>query len=333
MVFKKKKEDFIAVNHLSFGIKEKECFGLLGLNGAGKTTTFSILTGQLKPTSGKAFINGKDIINDLFGARNSLGFCPQFDQLPEYLTVKQSLVLFAKLRGLYSEKLKDNINDIISAFKLDEFTDKLVQNLSGGNKRKVSSAIAFLGRPKIVILDEPTTGMDPGARRYLWAIINKARDLGISICLTTHSMQECQALCDRIGIMVNGQFQCLGSIQHLKSKYGEGYSLILKLTSSNDEDITQCMNFVEREIKNAILKDKQQETLFYQIASNESLLNKQQEQQVLNISELFKLIERNKISLKLETYALSQTTLEEVFLSFARSQRSDECNNILKKEK
>ena len=137
-------------------------YRLLGLNGAGKTTTFKILTGELNSTRGEAFINGYDIKADRSKARRSLGFCPQFDYLPEYLTVEETFELYAGLRGLDSTQIPSIISDMIKVFKLNEMSMKTVQNLSGGNKRKVSAAIGFIGRPSVVILDEPTTGMDPG---------------------------------------------------------------------------------------------------------------------------------------------------------------------------
>jgi ABC-type multidrug transport system ATPase subunit len=119
-------------------------------------------------------------------ARRNMAFCPQFDYLPEYLTVKDTLTFFCGLRGLKFNSIDDVVNDLMFTFKLDEFSNKFVQNLSGGNKRKVSSALTFIGRPKVIFLDEPTTGVDPAARRYLWTIIKKARDFGMTIVLTTH---------------------------------------------------------------------------------------------------------------------------------------------------
>lgn len=184
--FRKKNIDFIAVNRLSFAVSNKECFGLLGLNGAGKTTTFKILTGEISASGGQAFINGCDIVKDLFKARQNLSFCPQFDYLPEFLTVHDSFRLFAGLRGLESSSIDKILTDLLAVFKLNEFSNKLVQQLSGGNKRKVSAGISFIGRPSVVILDEPTTGMDPAARRYLWTVIKKARDSGMTIILTSH---------------------------------------------------------------------------------------------------------------------------------------------------
>jgi ABC-type multidrug transport system ATPase subunit len=162
--------------------------------------------------------------------------------------------------------------------------------------------------------------MDPAARRYLWTVIKKARDLGMTIVLTTHSMEESEALSSRLGIMVNGQFKCLGSVQHLKNKYGKGYSLILKCKNQSEsmDEVKEVENFVEKNIIGAIQKDKQQETLFYQITT-EGMNN--QNARIQSIAELFTLLESNKDSLKLETYSLSQTTLEQVFLSFAKEQK------------
>ncbi|RMZ94274.1 ATP-binding cassette sub-family A member 3, partial [Brachionus plicatilis] len=265
--FKKNKTEFTAVDKLSFGVGKNECFGLLGLNGAGKTTTFKMLTGEIIPTSGNAYINGNEIVKDRSKVRRDMAFCPQFDYLPEYLTVEDAFGLFSALRGLERNTIKKVINDLISVFKLDEYRDKLVQNLSGGNKRKVSSGLAFIGRPSVIFLDEPTTGMDPAARRYLWTVIKKAREMGLTIILTTHSMEECEALATRLGIMVNGQFKCLGSVQQLKNKYGKGYTLILKCKNGVDigSQVLKTELFVTNNIRFAKLKDRQQDTLFYQI--------------------------------------------------------------------
>jgi ABC-type multidrug transport system ATPase subunit len=258
--FKKGNKDFLAVNNLNFGVSPNECFGLLGLNGAGKTTTFKIITGEMDADRGVAYINGSSIKKNVSKARRNLGFCPQFDMLPEYLTTGETFKLFSNIRGLNQKTISNILNDLTKVFKLEEFSDKLVQKLSGGNKRKVSSAIAFIGRPYVVILDEPTTGMDPAARRYLWTVIKKARDLGLTIVLTTHSMEESEALSTKLGIMVNGQFKCFGSVQHLKSKYGKGYTLIVKLknaeTSVSNSQVALAEEFVKNKINNAVLKGK-----------------------------------------------------------------------------
>ena len=171
--------------------------------------------------------------------------------------------------------------------------------------------------------------MDPSAKRYLWNVIKYARDTGMTVLLTTHSMEECEALCTKLGILVNGQFECFGNIQHLKAKYGQGYTLILKCKSEiEDGDISvqknifiikNCMKFIGENLPHAVLKDKQQQTLFYQIFLNENQNS---------IAEIFSLIETNKETLQLETYLLSQTTLEQIFISFAKKQ-IDRSNSIL----
>jgi len=181
---------------------------------------------------------------------------------------------------------------------------------SGGNKRKLSSAVAFIGQPHTVILDEPTSGMDASARRYLWNVIKRAGDIGTTVILTTHSMEESEALCSRLGIMVNGQFQCLGNPQHLKAKYGQGYTLIVKCRSM--EGVEAVETFVSSQVAGSMLKDRHQETLYYQIVS--------EGETGLSIGYLFNLFELNREELRLETYSLCQTSLEQVFLFFAAKQ-------------
>lgn len=181
--------------------------------------------------------------------------------------------------------------------------------------------------------------MDPAARRHLWNIIKAVRQMNTTVLLTTHSMEECEALCTKLGIMVSGQFKCYGNIQNIKSKFGKGYTLILKLNKprqtdeedpvNDGEEIIEKFNkleqFISDRIKNAILKDKQNQTLFYQILFNIDSTPRSESKveneltsltQPTTIAQLFQLIEENKALLDIETYSLSQTTLEQIFLSF-----------------
>jgi len=280
----------------------------------------------LSGTNGEAYINGYNITKDRSKARRSLGFCPQFDYLPEYLTVQETFELYSGLRGLKKSTIPKIIDDMTKVFKLNEMSKKMVQTLSGGNKRKVSAAISFIGRPSVVILDEPTSGMDPAARRYLWTVIKRARDMGMTIVLTSHSMEESEALTTKLGIMVNGQFKCYGSVQHLKNKFGKGYSLILKCKQSDDlrNSIKKLEEFVENNIFFSKLTDKQEETLFYSISYDEAnIIHGTDKKDLQTIAELFTLLENKKEEMKLETYSLSQTSLEQVFLSFAKEQREE----------
>ncbi|CAF4216122.1 unnamed protein product, partial [Rotaria sordida] len=187
------KSTYLAVNHLNFHVQKRACFGLLGANGAGKTTTFRMLVNDIKSTSGKIIINGRNINQtkrDL-----EIGFCPQFDWLLHDLTVLETLTLFAKLKGVEASEISEMCNNIVNIFGLETYENRRVQKLSGGNKRKVSAALAFMANPALVFLDEPTTGLDAAAKRKLWKVIRAARDVGLTIIMTSHSMEECEALC------------------------------------------------------------------------------------------------------------------------------------------
>mmetsp|Transcript_26423 Transcript_26423/g.39214 ORF Transcript_26423/g.39214 Transcript_26423/m.39214 type:complete len:1955 (+) Transcript_26423:136-6000(+) len=221
----------VAVQSLAFGIPKGECFGFLGINGAGKTTTLSILSGEFPPTSGTAYIDGYDIKLDQSNIRRKIGYCPQFDALLELLTVREHLELYGRIKGMEGDRLQEVVRGKLEQMNLTDFEHKAAGSLSGGNKRKLSVAIAMIGEPSIIFLDEPSTGMDPMARRFMWQVISRisTQDALCSIILTTHSMEEAEALCTRIGIMVNGGLRCLGSGQHLKQRFGDGYEVDIKI--------------------------------------------------------------------------------------------------------
>ena len=160
------RKKFVAVNNLSFHVPKGECFGLLGVNGAGKTSTFNMLTGDSVPSGGKAILGGFDVVTHLNDSRKKLGFCPQFDALDPLLTVKEHILLYARLRGINSQDAAGVTEGAIVKMGLAKYRDKQAGTLSGGNKRKLSTAIALVGNPQIIFLDEPTSGMDPKARRY-----------------------------------------------------------------------------------------------------------------------------------------------------------------------
>ncbi|KAJ0397450.1 hypothetical protein P43SY_006549 [Pythium insidiosum] len=194
----------VAVCNLSFGLKRGECFGFLGINGAGKTSTMKMLTGDVLPSSGTATLGGFDILTQQIQVRRQIGYCPQFDALFELLTVREHLELFARIKGVSRADLVDVVTEKIHQLNLEAFENKLAGSLSGGNKRKLSVAIAMIGDPRIIFLDEPSTGMDPVSRRFMWDVIAgiSTRSKSATIVLTTHSMEESEALCSRVGIMV-----------------------------------------------------------------------------------------------------------------------------------
>jgi ATP-binding cassette subfamily A (ABC1) protein 1 len=223
-----------AVDNVCLSVSKGECFGLLGVNGAGKTTIFRMLTGSLPVTQGDALILGHSVVKNVRDVRRQVGYCPQFDAINKLLTGKEHLVLYARLRGLDDGEIQQNVLWCLCKLGLSQYGDVLAGNYSGGNKRKLSTAIALIGRPQLILLDEPTTGMDPNARRFLWQVIRSLTQNGHSIILTSHSMEECEAVCTRMGILVNGRFVCLGSSQHLKARYGHGYTITLRVKGNTD---------------------------------------------------------------------------------------------------
>ncbi|XP_020526672.1 ABC transporter A family member 1 isoform X2 [Amborella trichopoda] len=220
----------VAVHSLTFSVRAGECFGFLGPNGAGKTTTLSIISGEEHPTEGTAYIFGNDIRLHPKAARRHVGYCPQFDPLIDFLSVREHLELYARLKGVPIDITNRVVMEKLKEFNLLKHADKISSSLSGGNKRKLSVAMAMIGDPPIVILDEPSTGMDPLAKRFMWDVIShlSTRQGKTAVILTTHSMSEAQALCTRIGIMVGGRLRCIGSPQHLKTRFGNYLELEVK---------------------------------------------------------------------------------------------------------
>ncbi|EGT56105.1 hypothetical protein CAEBREN_08786 [Caenorhabditis brenneri] len=235
-----------AVNGLTITVREKECFGLLGQNGAGKTTSFDMLTGLSIPSGGTATIAGEKITH-----RIQIGYCPQFDTLMSQFSGRQCLRIIAQLQG-YSN-IEDVIEMVLTCIGMTDHADKKIQHCSGGQKRKISVGIALMSRSPCVMLDEPTAGIDPRARREIWDILHNMREkANSSIVLTSHSMDECEALCTRIGILREGDMIAVGSSQELKSKFGNFYLLTMVL--QNLEQSEQVKTAVSEKWSDAILK-------------------------------------------------------------------------------
>lgn len=161
----------VAVKCLSFSVESGEVLGILGHTGAGKTTTLRIITGEIQPTRGQVKINGQNVTNNQSGALKMLGYCPQNDALWKNVTVKEHLEVYAAIRGIHGKDRRRLINTYLHGLHITEHANKQTRHLSGGTKRKLSYAIAMLGAPKVVLLDEPSTGMDPKSKRFLWDTI------------------------------------------------------------------------------------------------------------------------------------------------------------------
>ncbi|XP_023576085.1 retinal-specific ATP-binding cassette transporter [Octodon degus] len=299
-----------AVDRLCVGIRPGECFGLLGVNGAGKTTTFKMLTGDTTVTSGDATVAGKSILTNISDVHQRMGYCPQFDAVDDLLTGREHLYLYARLRGVPAEEIERVANWGIQSLGLSFYADRLVGTYSGGNKRKLSTAIALIGCPPLVLLDEPTTGMDPQARRMLWNTIVSLIREGRAVVLTSHSMEECEALCTRLAIMVKGTFQCLGTIQHLKYKFGDGYIVTMKIKSPKDDllpDLNLVEQFFQGNFPGSVQRERHYNMLQFQVSSS-------------SLARIFQLLISHKDSLLIEEYSVTQTTLDQVFVNFAKQQ-------------
>ncbi|XP_008049206.2 ATP-binding cassette sub-family A member 2-like, partial [Carlito syrichta] len=216
----------LALNKLSLNLYENQVVSFLGHNGAGKTTTMSILTGLFPPTSGSATIYGHDIRTEMDAIRKNLGMCPQHNVLFDRLTVEEHLWFYSRLKSMAQEEIRRETDKMIEDLELSNKRHSLVQTLSGGMKRKLSVAIAFVGGSRAIILDEPTAGVDPYARRAIWDLILKYKP-GRTILLSTHHMDEADLLGDRIAIISHGKLKCCGSPLFLKGAYGDGYRLTL----------------------------------------------------------------------------------------------------------
>ena len=237
-------ETKVAVKGITFGVKKGECFGLLGTNGAGKTTTFKVLSGEISPTEGSATINGMNVAKEMKKVRHLIGYCPQFDALLEKMTAREHLEMYAAIKGIPKRLRKKLIDQKIEQLNLKKYEKVQAGTYSGGNKRKLSVAIALLGNPPVVFLDEPSSGMDPEARRFMWSVVGNvsSKTKKSSVVLTTHSMEEAEALSTKLAIMVEGHIKCIGPVQALKNKFGKGFEIETKLHMPEKEDLVNICN-------------------------------------------------------------------------------------------
>jgi ABC-2 type transport system ATP-binding protein len=208
------------VSGLDLQVASGELFGFLGPNGAGKTTTIRILTTLTKPTSGHAFINGFDVVKEPQSVKSEFGIVQQHISLNRDLTVRENLELHARLHHLAPVERKERIDDLLEYVDMAEHADQTIDQISGGMKRKVMIARALIHRPKLLFLDEPTVGLDAQTRRRVWDLIRMMNSDGATIFLTTHYIEEAEALCSRVGIVHHGQLISLGAPLKLRQRLG-----------------------------------------------------------------------------------------------------------------
>jgi len=223
----------VAIDGLDLQVQAGECFGLLGPNGAGKTTTIEICEGLLAADSGKVIILGHSWDSDAYALRQKLGAQLQESQFADKLTVAETLALF---RSFYTHGL--TVDELIAQVRLEEKRNARVNELSGGQKQRLSVACALAGDPELIFLDEPTTGLDPQARRQLWELVEGLRDAGKTILLTTHYMDEAQRLCDRVAIMDHGHLIALGTPRELIQSLG--VEQVVECSVADDQSLSMA---------------------------------------------------------------------------------------------
>jgi len=307
-----------AVNGISLGIYSGECFGLLGPNGAGKTTTLSLLTGEVRPASaGSIHVCGHNVATaaGMDAASGVLGLCPQIDPLWDSLTGRQHLLFYGRIKGVPQELLEQAVDGLLRQLGLGHRdASKVTSTYSGGMKRKLSLAIALIGHCELLFLDEPSASVDAAAKRHLWKVLEmRRRDQ--TVLLTTHSMEEAEAMCNRIAIQVRGQLRCLGSPLHIKMKYGSGYQVELFVESAASVDLAERIaSFVrERLSHNAQQLEQHAGRFLFQLPPEGSTVHSAG----LTLGRIFQEVQQNVQTLGIMDYSIMQPTLEQVFLRFA----------------
>ena len=207
------------VNGISFDIKPGECLGILGPNGAGKSTTIKMIYGQVIPTSGELLVLGLNVKKDIKQIRSRLGIVPQDDCLDTDFSALENLLLFARYHGMDRDLAEAQAEHLLAEMKLSEFKHKPVETLSGGMKRRLAIARALIHKPQFLVMDEPTTGLDPQARLWIWNYFEKLKAQNTTLILTTHYMEEAERLCDRIIIIDHGIVLDQGTAKDLIAKH------------------------------------------------------------------------------------------------------------------
>ncbi len=332
----------VAVQDITFGVKRGEVFALLGPNGAGKSTTISLIRGDILPShaSGEIYVEDIPISKRRADARHHLGVCPQVDACDQ-MTVLEHLRFYARVRGV--DDVEHNVREVIRAVGLGPFQYRMAFALSGGNKRKLSLAIALMGNPSVLLLDEPSSGMDVCAKRVMWKTLASVVP-GRSLVLTTHSMEEADALADRAGIM-GKKMLALGTSEGLRRKHGDRYHvhLIMKTAPhTSDDDMAMVKQWIATNLEGAVVEDKTfHGQLRFSVPASRSVPQEpksagtstdiiqsadDRDANGSGIGALFTMLEAHKEELGFEYYSVSQTTLDQVFLTIVGKHNIEEEN-------
>ena len=299
----------VAVDRLTLGVRPGERFGLLGVNGAGKSTTLKTLCGEHAPTSGSARVCGRSVTSDSAGARRVMGYCPQFDPLLDLMTGRETAEMYARLKGASRADAPAAADAVLRAVGLTRLADRPCGEYSGGNRRKLSLAVALVGDPRVLLLDEPSSGMCPLGRRMMWDAVERSA-AGKTVVLTTHAMDECEALCERVGMMAEGKLRCLGSAQHLKGRFGGGYAMDVKISAAG-RDAAATSSVVDDVFAELAAAAPEGTVRMVERAGARVKIRVEGREA---LAAAFLVGERRRAEGVLEHYAVTQSSLEDVFV-------------------
>ncbi len=301
-------DDFTAVDNISFEIEQGEIFGLLGPNGAGKTTTMKLLIGITSKTSGTISVFDREI-NSTFDSRDYMTIVPQEPLIWETLTLKENIEYMIDIYDLDKTSAMKEMEELLDSLSLSEAKNKLAKNLSGGMKQKLNLLMSILTERPVLILDEPTTGLDPIARKELWSEIIKLKEKGKTIILSTHYMEEADYLCDRIAIMDHGKIVALGTPEELKEKYGGKETITFDLKSG---DVLPYLDGLQKKYPNSKFKYLNEEKALFVMTENAFEI----------LSQLVE--DLNGEGIKVEKVSVSNSTLDDVFINLTGRKLSNE---------
>ena len=304
---KEGKKEVQAVKGVDLAVKKGEIFGFLGPNGAGKSTTQKMLSTLLSPTGGEAKIAGFDLSKEPEKIRKTIGYVSQAGGTDSQSTGIENLILQARLYGLDSATADKYAKEFIKRFQMESFIERTAASYSGGQKRRLDVALGMVHHPKLLLLDEPTTGLDPQSRAYLWEEIRKLKEGGVTIFLTTHYMDEADKLCDTIAIIDNGQIVAKGTPSELKSNIGADR---VELGFSTQEAANEAMTLLKDKIKPTAINNTGNLIQLY-VKNGESML-----------PEILRTLDSKKTCV--QNVTLSKPSLDDVFLKYTgRSLRED----------
>ena len=316
----------LAVDNVTFGVPRSEVFALLGPNGAGKSTIISLIRGDIQPSrrGGDILVDNISVIRHRAQARSRLGVCPQFDAM-DTMTVAEHLHFYAKVRGVSNPR--QNVDAVMRAIGLEPYADRMAAKLSGGNKRKLSLGIALMGNPSVLLLDEPSSGMDAASKRVMWKTLESVVP-GRSLVLTTHSMEEADALATRAGIM-SGRMLALGTTDYLRRKHGDAYYVHVvhqHAPHASDEDMQRVRDWILHNFPDAVIESKVYAgQIRFSVPTTGLRSGKDDEiSSASAISSLFMALEKAKSDLQIEYYSVSRATLDQVFLTIVTKHNVEE---------